>query len=326
MLRKKILLVGAGAMAEEYTKVLLYLGFEKDNILAVTRTKETAEKFYNKYNIHCQWNAEIPKNLDNTFDSAIVCVSPINLQSVTQQLFINEFKNILLEKPGALSSVDLKKIQDESERNNAKIFIAYNRRFYNSIYRAKQIINDDGGLISCFFDFTEIEERIMKAKDLKGYTDLELNRWGILNSLHVIDLFIHFAGKIEKSDFLRKGHLHWHKSGSIFCGSGITQKNVFFSYLSNWDGAGNWKIELNTKKHKLILSPLEKLFVQEKNSICINSVELTEEPEGLKPGLLEQVKTFFKINCLSRKSLCSIDEAIENLSVGEKIFGYMNHE
>jgi len=322
MKRKKILIVGAGYMGEEYTKVLLYIGVNPKNILAVSRKKETAERFYNKYNVKCQWNAEIPKNQENIYDAAIVCVSPINLQPVTHQLLINNFDNILLEKPGALSSVGLKKIKEDANNNNANIFIAYNRRFYNSIDNAKQIIANDGGLISCFFDFTEIEERILKAKKLKGFTDVELNRWGLLNSLHVIDLFIHFSGNINKSDFLQKGRLHWHESGATFCGSGMTHKKVFFSYLSNWDGAGNWKIELNTKRHKLILSPLEKLFIQNKNSLQINATDITEEPEYLKPGLLKQVEAFLKIDSKNRQKLCTLDEAVENLSIGEKIFGY----
>ena len=61
--------------------------------------------------------------------------------------------------------------------------------------------------------------------------------------------------------------MEWHKSASIFSGSGISKKGIIFSYLADWGSAGRWNLELTTKNRRLYFSPLEKLFCTNRGSL-----------------------------------------------------------
>lgn len=69
------------------------------------------------------------------------------------------------------------------------------------------------------------------------------------------------------------GHLSWHPK-TKFTGAGLTEKNVLFSYHSNWESAGIWGLELNTYKRKIILRPLEEVQIQWKGSIQVEKHEM----------------------------------------------------
>ena len=56
----------------------------------------------------------------------------------------------------------------------------------------------------------------------------------------MVDLAFHIAGCRREINTHVSGVLDWHKSGSIFSGSGISNKNALFSYQANWNSPGRW--------------------------------------------------------------------------------------
>ena len=86
-----------------------------------------------------------------------------------------------------------------------------------------------------------------------------------LTTLHSPEL-IGFPKELSAS---QSGELDWHPSGSIFVGSGISEKNIPFSYNANWDSAGRWWVEFLTKENRYIMKPMEQLFVQKRGSIAL---------------------------------------------------------
>ena len=166
------------------------------------------------------------------------------------------------------------------------------------------------------FELTEWTHNI----DLNHYTKSELERFFLCNSSHVVDLVFHLFGEPKYLNSQTSGRLNWHPSSSVFSGSGKTIDDVLFSYNANWSSAGRWGIEINLNDYKLILKPLEKLFIQRKGSLNIEEIKIDNNLDELyKPGLHNEVKHFIMGD---RKSLCSLSEQINNFKWYYKIANY----
>ncbi len=301
----QILLVGAGNMGIEYAKVLRALNLP---FIVVGRSKKTAANFQKTIGLLPaiggikKWISD--KNKPPT--TAIVAVNEEEAGEATRLLIENGVKKILAEKPGGLDATDLKLTAKFAKKFKAKVFIAYNRRFYASTIKAKEIIKKDGGVSSLIFDFTEWGH-IIKKLDASAKVKRE---WFLANSTHVIDMAFFLSGKPYKICSYKKGGLDWHPDGSIYSGAGITKSGALFSYHANWESAGRWNIEIMTPRSKLIFKPLEKLHVQKIGSTAIEEVLIDDElDKNFKPGIYREVRSFLG----NQKDLPTIREQVENL-------------
>lgn len=285
---KTILLVGAGQMAIDYAKVLKSMPI---NIIVIGRSENSAKNFENKTGLPIvvggidNWL----KNNKHYPERAIVAVSNNELGNVARSLLRSGIKFVLLEKPGGLDDADIFSVANEANLHKGKVYIAYNRRFYTSTIRAKQIIEKDDGVKSFTFEFTEwphIIEKLPKSKKVK-------ENWFFHNSTHIIDLAFYLGGRPLELNCYSKGGLKWHPIASVFSGSGISKTGALFSYHSNWDSPGRWNIEILTTNYRLIFKPLEKLKIQKRASINIEDVSINDEIDvNYKPGLYRQVEAF----------------------------------
>lgn len=306
-----ILLVGAGPMAIEYARVLKAMNYpfitvgrsEKSakNFEAATKTKAFVggvEKWITTQN-------KIPK-------IAIVAVSEKNLGATARLLMERGIKTILVEKPGGYDAKDIERVGLSADKNNARAYVAYNRRFYGSVKKALQIIKKDGGVLSFYFDFTEWGHKIQNKKKLSGGT----REWFLNNSTHVIDLAFYLCGAPKKITCHTARGISWHPNASIYTGAGVCQNGALFSYHANWESAGRWGLEVITPKHRLIFRPLEKLQIQDIGSVDIKEVPIDDLLDtAYKPGLYREVESFFgdKINLLT------IGEQVKMLSWYKKM-------
>lgn len=311
---KSVAIVGAGPMAVEYSKVLDAINV---NYHVLGRGAESAERFES-----LTGKKVLLEGVDNFYSQheipefAIICTGVENLKDVTEKIIINKTKNILIEKPGATSMGGIKDISCKAKEFNCNVYIAYNRRCYSSVIRAKEIMESDGGPLSMKFDFTEWEHVIEKYHKAPGVKD----RWFISNSTHVVDLAFYLCGKPIEINCYTSGSLDWHPASSVFAGAGITEKGVLFSYHANWHSAGRWAVEILTKNNKIIFIPMEKLHVQKKGSLSVEPIEIDDEMDKkFKPGLYLQVESF-----LNGKTgeLCTIDEQFSNISIYNKMANY----
>ena len=303
-------------MSSDYFKVLEHLKIETD---IIGRGKESAFNFEKENNttvISRDLNDYINSTRINSIDSAIVSVNIENLYDVCNKLLDTDIKHILLEKPGFLYENEIYNLEKKSKSLNKKIFIAYNRRFYNSVIKLNNIIKDDGGVKSCNFDFTEWSHVI---EDLKINENVK-QKWFFANSSHVVDLVFFIIGQPKKMDSFTSGSLKWHDSASRYVGSGISNKNILFSYHANWSGPGRWSIEFITNNYKLILRPIEKLKIIKLGSIDQIEIDLDNKDDiNFKPGLFKQVNAFINNDF---NKLCSIKEQISNIHFYNKISNY----
>jgi predicted dehydrogenase len=310
---QKILLVGAGNMGEEYARVLKELKFSFD---AVGRSKSRSDNFSKKFECDCFNNGLINPNIDfKKYSHAIVAAPIQELKPICQILISNGIKTILVEKPGGLNSFEITELNGYSANNQANIFVAYNRRFYASVLEAERIIKNDGGLLSCNFEFTEWSHVIEKLETPK----IVKENWFLANSSHVVDLVFHLIGNPIELFSFTSGKTTWFEP-SIFAGSGISEKNVLFNYGSNWNSAGRWRVELLTQKRKLILCPLEILQEQKIGTVEVGEIENIDYSldKQFKPGLFNQTKSFLTGDVTKLKSL---PEHVKSLGFYDKMEG-----
>ncbi len=310
---KDIWLIGPGYIGIEYAKVLNSLNVEYQ---VLGRSQKSKIKFFKETGVKVEDNdVEYFLKKNKPPKRAIITVNIEQLHKVASKLIKFGVKSLLIEKPGRLFKKDLLKLQKLSNSLNADVFIAYNRRFYDSVIAAKKIIKQDQGISSVFFDFTELSEKIKKTNNSNEIKQ----RWLIANSSHVIDLVFFLCGVPKKMVSLFKGELTWHKSSSRFAGSGITINNVLFSYAANWESAGRWSIEIMTKNHKLIFCPLESLKIMKRNSFDVIDIKTAKNDNHFKPGLYNLVKDFINDN---NKNFCTLEQQLVNFKYFSKMANY----
>lgn len=309
-------LVGAGGMAVEYAKVLTALGLVP---VVVGRGQDSATAFQQKTGIgvvgggleaFLQTRPEPPS-------AVIIAVNVVELARTAALVSGYGQPKILLEKPGALTMADIALLR--ACEGTEKLFIAYNRRFFASTQAVRAMLEEDGGPVSCTFEFTEWTHQFAPLIEKKN--PLEMEHWMIANSSHVVDLAFHLAGEPEVLHATVKGALPWHPSGSAFCGSGLTTRGVTFAYQANWKAPGRWWVEVMSEKRRFRMCPMESVQVQPKGQVTWTEVplEATKDKE-FKPGLYDMVAAF--LSDAPPPTLCRFDEQMRMLACYRTMAGY----
>lgn len=315
-MNKKIWLIGAGGMAQDYIKVLQGLNKE---FVVIGRGEDTAKKCTETTGCEVELGG-LKRYLSikpEICSHAIIAVGVEKLYETTKELLEYGVKNILVEKPGALNNNQFKELSFLSKNKKSNVIIAYNRRFYASVLKAQEIIKEDGGVTSFNFEFTEwshVIEPLIKGEGVK-------EKWFLGNSTHVVDLAFYLGGIPKEISSFSNGSLSWHPTSSNFSGAGISENGALFNYQANWESAGRWSVEILTKEHRLIFRPMEKLQIQKRGTIpqvFDETIDYTIE-EQYKPGLFLQTKKFLN-NELSE--MCTIKEQFDIIDIYNKMANY----
>lgn len=306
-----IVILGAGPMACEYSKILHALQIP---FTVIGRSEKSAQNFYEATGFNAITGGYESYFSSNTsfFSHAIIAVGEKKLGEAARAAINAGIKTVLVEKPGGIDSADIRLLAETARKNNAQVAIGYNRRFYASVEKAKSIIAEDGGLLSFNFEFTEWGHVIANLEKEEGVKE----NWFLANSSHVIDLAFHLGGTPKTLTAYTASSLPWHPNAAIYAGSGVTETGALFSYQANWQAPGRWALECLTRKHRLYFRPMEKLQIQKIGSVALEDVILDDALDyDFKPGLYKQTHAFINNFGL----LPSIDEQISMLSWYEKI-------
>ncbi len=300
-------LTGSGPMAQDYAKVLQAL---QADFAVIGRSNNSAKNFEKTNGISVKTGGLAEALSSNSAPAiAIVAVSVEQLAPVTSALIQAGTKRILLEKPGGLNVSELVNL-------SAEVLLAYNRRFYASTLHAEEIIAADGGATSMHFEFTEWSHQIEHLQKAPGV----MGHWVLGNSSHVLDLAFYLGGFPQEWKSWSKGGINWHPTASRFCGAGVTESGVLFSYFADWEAPGRWGIEVMTHKHRLIFRPMEQLQLTPLGSVCVDPVEIDDQLDREhKPGLYRQTEAF-----LNRQTsrFCKLDDQVRRAKLYSEIAGY----
>jgi predicted dehydrogenase len=258
---------------------------------------------------------QVLDNTDFVPRKVIVAVNSCYTSGVAIRLIKYGVKQIFLEKPGFAEVSELDVLNAVAKQYDAKVYIAYNRRFYASVLAAEKIIDEDGGLQSVHFEFTEWTKSVMTKERPK----VTLDNWLYSNSTHVLDLAFFLAGFPSQMSSYTGGSISWH-TPAIFTGAGVTEKGVLFSYCANWDAPGRWGVELLTSKHRLYLKPMESLQIQALNSVKVEPYEIDDHlDKEFKPGFYLETKAFLEGDTAR---LCTLEQQWHHVNeVYKKIDG-----
>lgn len=308
----KTWVVGAGETAIEYVKVLQAM---QRDFVVVGRGEESARR------LREATGAEVVTGGLQAFlethpekpDNAINCVRVKDLKAINEQLVDYGVGRILSEKPGIYEPSDIHALAGKCREAGAEVYIAYNRRFYASVLKAEEIIEADGGLLSCNFEFTEWAH----VFESMGLPMSEFKYLFLGNSTHVVDLVFFFCGEPRQMASYSSGTTGWH-TPSNYAGAGVTEKDVLFSYNANWNAPGRWGVELLTSRHRIYLKPMEQLQLQDKGSVKVYPVEIDDRlDKEYKPGFFLEVKAFLEGD---GTRLCTIEEQESHI---QHIYGKM---
>ncbi|EGK12901.1 dehydrogenase [Desmospora sp. 8437] len=288
-----LLLVGTGRMAKAYAEVLKAFCLPFD---VVGRSESSVGSFMKETGVPARSGGveEVVGRRPRLPGFAIVAVDVEQLAPATLFLLRMGVKNLLVEKPGGLNGEEIAEVAREAKEQQANVYIAYNRRFYASVRKARQMIERDGGVCSFTFDFSERSDLVA----VSSHSPEVKKAWFLANSSHVVDLAFYLGGEPKEICCYTAGGLIWHPTASVFSGAGVTEEGGLFSYHANWEAPGRWGIEMMTKQHRLILRPLEALYAQKPGAFNIEEIKLDDELDHLfKPGLFRQVRAFLKGEC-----------------------------
>lgn len=274
-------------MAVEHAHVFADLGCE---LVVAGRGESSAAAFALQTQIEPETGGidRVLGSLEPVPDTGVVAVSVAELAPVTRSLIEAGVRRILVEKPAGLKRDEVGDLVSRAQTSRSAVFVAYNRRFYASVARARELIVEDGGVTSFIFDFTELSGRVAESaqpSEVKA-------RWFVANSTHVVDLAFFLGGEPAEISTRVGGSLSWHPVAS-FVGAGKSTTGATFSYHADWTGPGRWGVEVVTSKRRLVLRPLEELKVQEHGEWVASPVDLgTDIDTRFKAGLHAQARAF----------------------------------
>lgn len=310
---QNVLLIGTGQMAKAHAVVLKALGARA---VAVGRSDEHAKTFQEETGVPTVGGGleSYLANAKEMPSHAIVVIDVANIPEVTVRLLDVGIKNILVEKPASFDQRALLPLAKKAFEQRATIVVGYNRRCLASVQRARELIVEDGGAISVHFEFNERTtqpERIARMNTPKATVE----HWFYANSTHVIDLAMYLAGEIERVEGFSAAGPLWAPHPTLFSGAGVTGSGAPLTYYANWEVDGPWRVEVQTKARKLILDPLEKLFV-EKNGVQENVAFEDTLDTTYRPGLYAELRDFLA----GESTLPILEEQLRHFKAYDAIF------
>ena len=306
-------------MAQAYAAVLQAQGLTFD---VIGRSRDSAEAFYKVTGV-----AVYEGGLEAALVSlpspvkAIVAVGVEQLAHTAELLLAAGCQSLLLEKPGALSLSELQALHGLAHAKGAQVWIAYNRRFYASVRKVRELVEADGGITSAVFEFTEWSH---KLQDLQKAPCVK-EHWLLANSTHVIDLAFHFIGLPVEGHWQgwHGGSLDWHPAAARFHGAGVSERGIPFAYHADWEAPGRWGVELLTRCNRYLLRPMEALQAIPLGSVESQPIDLDDALDlQFKPGLFRQCEAFLDTQSVQTVQLCSLEDQLDAFPIYSRIAGY----
>lgn len=292
----KLSIIGTSKIVEEHIKVAVAAGFELFSITSTRKNSKNLKKLSQKYNFKYTFNNwKIAVNHSNKYVDTSFLVAP-RIQDTHKILkyIISKDKYVFVEKPLTIKINQFKNLMNY----NNKIFIGYNRIFYDNIIFLKKKLK-------------KINNIIVKCP--------ELDKKNILyNSVHMLSILIYLLGDLKV--IIKKKDTKY-----IFLYLENKKKIPVYIYF-NFKAYENFSISIYSNKKKYLLKPLETLnvydgIIAKVNPLNSNLIEYFPKLKFkknefnnnyFKPGFLNQMKAF-------KKFIKTKNKVHNNLIFGKKI-------
>ena len=220
----------------------------------------------------------------------------------------------MVEKPVGYNLTEAYEIESEATHKNRRVFVALNRRLYDSTQTVLQDIDTSPNprLIHVYD-----QQDLISAKKA-GRTQQILDNWMFANSIHLIDYFTFLGrGKISSITHI----VRWNPSDPCF----VIAKILFSSgdigiYEAVWNRPGPWAVTITTQEKRWELRPLEKAIVQVYPSRQQESISPNQWDIQFKPGFRQQAEEAIRAVKGEQSKLATIQEALESMKLVAKIY------
>lgn len=314
----RVTVFGFGGMGKNYVAALQTLGVKE--IRVCSQSKEKLLPLKGLKNV-----TTFSGGFESFFETphknelAIIAVPVDRLIPAALHLKKLGYQKFLIEKPISLYSKTLETFTADFSQPDYEAFCAYNRVAYPTVLEAKAMIREEGGPTSCHMTLTEM----VRADWPERFPAEELARWGVSNSSHVISLASAFIGFPEKLSTFQSGNaFHWHPSGSVFTGAGVSDKRIPFSAHADWGSKGRWAVEVTTRKAAYRFCPLEKLYRKAESLGEWQEIPVYSVASEIKAGFVEQVSAALHSDLRQQIPLVSLLDAAKITQFAERLFGY----
>ena len=135
----RIGIIGSGKMAQNYIEVISSYKHKVAAIVSLSNNRN-AKRLAKKYNakLFCDYKSAIINN--KIVDAWIICCSWEEIANCLK-FFIKTKQPLLVEKSITLNSQKLQELFKNNKKNFSKILFAYNRNYYDFIFKLLRIIN-----------------------------------------------------------------------------------------------------------------------------------------------------------------------------------------
>lgn len=185
-------IIGCGLIGQKRSAAI-----EKGQVKAVCDLDSKKATFLSE-KIHCRV-AENPSQLleSNDIQLVVVATNNVSLAPLTLEA-VKKGKHVLVEKPGACQSSQLKEIQSAAEKTGAQVKVGYNHRYHPAFLKAREIV-DTGDLGRMMFVRARYGHGGRVGYDKEWRADPALSGGGELidQGVHLIDLAKWFLGKFD---------------------------------------------------------------------------------------------------------------------------------
>lgn len=280
----RVTIIGSGNMAGEYVRVIQNIGNFKINGI-VTRKVSSYKKLAQKINYKVK-RLKISDLTQIRSDLIIVAISEENIFKILKQ--ISNVKSIILcEKPIGLNYSEFSKILKLFEIKNTKLFVALNRRYYQSMNMLKKLIE-----INSIGRINIVDQQDQNLMKKNGKNEKVIKYLMYANSVHLIDL-INFFSLNSSYKILKKKIIRSSKTKIIECE--IKTHRIIFKYKCYWNIKKRWEIKAFGRNKIYRLKPTEKIFVSKNNSKKkYNEIEISKIDQKFKPGIYFLMKDILK--------------------------------
>lgn len=309
--------VGYGNMGRQYVKSLQALGIKQIRVCSRSAGPLAELEGVNEVTT-LAGGFRMIRSVPRAEELGIVAAPTADLVAAAQHLAACGYRKILIEKPVSLWSGDIQRLAEHLKREGVEAMCAYNRVAYPSFHEVRSRATEEGGITSCTYTFTEM----IKPDWPERFPAEELARWGIANSLHVMSMAHGLIGLPARWSGHRSGALSWHPTGSVFVGSGISDRGIPFSYHADWGSTGRWSVEVLTPVSSYRLCPLEKLLRKTSALRDWEEIPVATFAADVKVGFVEQLSAMLDRHIRQLVPLFSLDEAARLTRYGEEVFGY----
>ena len=282
--KTKILIVGTGRQAEIFLNVFVKNKIQIDTICSSKKSSQKAFFLKKKYNIQHAENNLIRVLKRNKFDFIFLLITWDKIELELLKIIKYSDAQIFTEKPVATSLKALDNLIKISKYHNKKIYVMYNRRYFETIKFIKNKIRK----VKRFNFIITVPEQNKRLKNKYGNRMNGKLKYFI--SSHWLDLMNYICGNLNvKKNFADR---------SV---SSLIVKNKKCSGTINFvfDAVDQIKLIFYLPKFSLELNPLEKLYsiknlVKRNNYYSINKkliIDLSQQK--LKPGVDKMVQSIF---------------------------------